>query len=68
MQPRHVTATVAHSKTRNAAEVSRRAHILIVATGVPELIGREDARPGRILPQPPGNPRILDQSKGERHC
>lgn len=37
----HATVTIAHSRTRNLAHVTRQADVLIAAAGVPGLIGQE---------------------------
>jgi methylenetetrahydrofolate dehydrogenase (NADP+)/methenyltetrahydrofolate cyclohydrolase len=43
------TVTLCHSRTRDLADVTRRADILIVATGVPKMIGQEMVRPGAVV-------------------
>jgi methylenetetrahydrofolate dehydrogenase (NADP+)/methenyltetrahydrofolate cyclohydrolase len=43
------TVTVCHVKTRNLAEHTRRADILVVAAGKPGLIGPDDIKPGAVL-------------------
>jgi methylenetetrahydrofolate dehydrogenase (NADP+)/methenyltetrahydrofolate cyclohydrolase len=43
------TVTVCHSRTRNLADVTNRADILIVATGVPKMIGPGMVRPGAVV-------------------
>ncbi len=43
------TVTLAHSKTRHAAEIARRADILIAAVGRPRLIGAEWIKSGAIV-------------------
>lgn len=43
------TVTICHSRTRNLAEVCRRADILIVAVGVPGLVTREQIKPGSVV-------------------
>jgi methylenetetrahydrofolate dehydrogenase (NADP+) / methenyltetrahydrofolate cyclohydrolase len=45
----HATVTVCHSRTRDLAEVCRRAEILIAAAGRPHLIGAEMVRPGATV-------------------
>ncbi|MGY1812217.1 bifunctional methylenetetrahydrofolate dehydrogenase/methenyltetrahydrofolate cyclohydrolase FolD [Blastococcus sp. SYSU D00820] len=42
---RNATVTVAHSRTRDLAEVTRRADVLVVAAGIPGLIGPEAVKP-----------------------
>jgi methylenetetrahydrofolate dehydrogenase (NADP+)/methenyltetrahydrofolate cyclohydrolase len=46
---RDATVTTAHSRTRNLAAVTRRADILVVAAGVPGLIGAEHVAPGAVV-------------------
>ena len=43
------TVTVCHSRTRDLAEVCRRAEILVAAAGRPRLIGAEMIRPGATV-------------------
>jgi methylenetetrahydrofolate dehydrogenase (NADP+)/methenyltetrahydrofolate cyclohydrolase len=45
----NATVTVAHSKTRNLAEVCRSADILIAALGKPRFITAEHVRPGAAV-------------------
>ena len=45
----NATVTVAHSKTRNLQEVTRRADILIVAVGKPRMITREYVKQGAVV-------------------
>ncbi|MGH7555553.1 MAG: bifunctional 5,10-methylenetetrahydrofolate dehydrogenase/5,10-methenyltetrahydrofolate cyclohydrolase [Longimicrobiales bacterium] len=45
----NATVTVAHSRTRNLAEVTRTADILIAAVGRPELIKRDMVKPGVVV-------------------
>ncbi len=44
-----VTPTFAHSKTKNLAELTRSADILIAAVGVPRLVGKEMVKPGSTV-------------------
>jgi len=46
---RDATVTVAHSRTRDLAEVTRTADVLVVAAGRPGLIGAEHVRPGATV-------------------
>jgi methylenetetrahydrofolate dehydrogenase (NADP+)/methenyltetrahydrofolate cyclohydrolase len=46
---RHATVTTAHSRTRDLAAVTRRADILVVAAGVPGLIGADHVKPGAVV-------------------
>lgn len=43
------TVTVAHSRTRNLAEVTRRADIIIAAIGRPHFLGAEHIREGAVV-------------------
>lgn len=43
------TVTVAHSRTRNLADVTRRANILVAAAGIPGLITAGHVRPGAAV-------------------
>ena len=43
------TVTIAHSRTRDLAEVCRRADILVAAVGRPQMIGAEHVRPGATV-------------------
>ena len=46
---RHATVTVCHSRTRDLAEVTREADVLIAAAGVPHLLGPDHIRPGAAV-------------------
>ena len=43
------TVTVCHSKTRNLAEITRQADILIVAIGQPQFITADMVKPGAVV-------------------
>ncbi|GET13198.1 bifunctional methylenetetrahydrofolate dehydrogenase/methenyltetrahydrofolate cyclohydrolase FolD [Ligilactobacillus agilis] len=43
------TVTVAHSKTKDLRAVTKRADILVVATGRPEMITSADIKPGAVV-------------------
>ena len=43
------TVTIAHSRTRNLPEVTRRADLLVAAVGRPELVRADWIRPGAIV-------------------
>jgi methylenetetrahydrofolate dehydrogenase (NADP+)/methenyltetrahydrofolate cyclohydrolase len=43
------TVTIAHSRTRSLADVTRNADILIAAAGVQQLIGAEHVKDGAIV-------------------
>lgn len=46
---RNATVTVCHSRTRDLAEVCRRADVLVAAVGVPRLIGGDAVKPGATV-------------------
>lgn len=46
---RHCTVTIAHSRTRDLAEVCRTADILCVAVGRPELVRGDWIKPGAVV-------------------
>jgi methylenetetrahydrofolate dehydrogenase (NADP+)/methenyltetrahydrofolate cyclohydrolase len=46
---RDATVTVAHSRSRDLARITRQADVLVVAAGVPHLIGAEHVRPGAAV-------------------
>jgi methylenetetrahydrofolate dehydrogenase (NADP+)/methenyltetrahydrofolate cyclohydrolase len=46
---RHATVTTCHSRTRDVAAVCRRADVLVVAAGIPGLIGAEAVKPGATV-------------------
>ena len=41
--------TTCHSRTRDLAEVCRRADVLVVAAGIPGLIGADAVKPGATV-------------------
>jgi methylenetetrahydrofolate dehydrogenase (NADP+)/methenyltetrahydrofolate cyclohydrolase len=45
----NATVTMAHSRTRDLAAVTRRADILIAAVGVPRLIGADHVKDGAVV-------------------
>ncbi len=45
----NATVTVCHSRTRDLAEVCRRADVLVAAVGVPRLLGGEAIKPGAVV-------------------
>jgi methylenetetrahydrofolate dehydrogenase (NADP+)/methenyltetrahydrofolate cyclohydrolase len=49
LQAADATVTMAHSRTRQLAEVTRRADLLVVAAGRPRLIGADHVRPGAVV-------------------
>jgi methylenetetrahydrofolate dehydrogenase (NADP+) / methenyltetrahydrofolate cyclohydrolase len=46
---RNATVTICHSRTRDLASACRRADVLVVAAGVPGLIGADAIRPGATV-------------------
>jgi methylenetetrahydrofolate dehydrogenase (NADP+) / methenyltetrahydrofolate cyclohydrolase len=46
---RNATVTICHSRTRDLAEVCRRADVLVVAAGIPGLVGTDAVRPGATV-------------------
>ena len=46
---RHATVTVCHTRTRNLADVTRRAEILFAAVGRPEIIRADMVREGAVV-------------------
>jgi methylenetetrahydrofolate dehydrogenase (NADP+)/methenyltetrahydrofolate cyclohydrolase len=56
------TVTMCHSRTRDLGDVTRRADILIVAAGRPEMITAEMVKPGAVVVDV-GMNRIPDASK-----
>jgi methylenetetrahydrofolate dehydrogenase (NADP+)/methenyltetrahydrofolate cyclohydrolase len=45
----HATVTICHSRTRSLADVCRRADVLVVAAGIPGLIGPDAVKPGATV-------------------
>lgn len=45
----NATVTIAHSKTPNLKELTRRFDVVIAAAGQPRFLGRDDFRPGAIV-------------------
>lgn len=43
------TVTIAHSRTKNLSEITRRADILVVAVGNPKLIQADDVKEGAVV-------------------
>ena len=46
---RDATVTIAHSKTKNLAELTRSADIVVAAVGRVKMLGREHIKPGAIV-------------------
>ena len=49
LQAANATVTVAHSRTRDLAALTRQAEILVVAAGRPEMLGAEHVSPGTVV-------------------
>jgi methylenetetrahydrofolate dehydrogenase (NADP+) / methenyltetrahydrofolate cyclohydrolase len=45
----NATVTVCHSRTRDLAEVCRRADVLVVAAGIPGIVGADGVKPGATV-------------------
>jgi methylenetetrahydrofolate dehydrogenase (NADP+)/methenyltetrahydrofolate cyclohydrolase len=45
----HATVTVCHSRTRDLAEVCRRADVLVAAVGRPQMVGPDWVKPGATV-------------------
>jgi methylenetetrahydrofolate dehydrogenase (NADP+)/methenyltetrahydrofolate cyclohydrolase len=45
----HASVTICHSRTRDLAEVCRRADVLVAAVGVPRLVKRDWVKPGAAV-------------------
>jgi methylenetetrahydrofolate dehydrogenase (NADP+)/methenyltetrahydrofolate cyclohydrolase len=60
----HCTVTIAHSRTRNLAEVVRRADILVAAVGRPQMIRGDWIKPGATVIDV-GINRVPAPEKGE---
>jgi methylenetetrahydrofolate dehydrogenase (NADP+)/methenyltetrahydrofolate cyclohydrolase len=45
----NATVTVCHSRTKNLAEVARRAEVLVVAAGRPQMVGAEYVKEGAVV-------------------
>jgi len=49
LQAADATVSVAHSRTRDLAELTRQAEVLVVAAGRPRMIGADHVRPGAVV-------------------
>ena len=67
--PGNCTVTLAHSKTKNLAEITKKADILIAALGKPEFITNEMVKDGAVVIDV-GTTRVEDSSRerGWRLC
>ena len=45
----NATVTICHSRTRDLAEVCRRADVLVVADGIPGIVGADAVKPGATV-------------------
>jgi len=61
---RNCTVTIAHSRTRNLAEVARRADVLVAAVGKPELVRGDWIKSGAIVVDV-GINRVAAPDKGD---
>ena len=61
---RNCTVTLAHSRTRDLAEVARRADVLVAAVGRPEMVCGDWIKPGAIVVDV-GINRVAAPEKGE---
>ena len=61
---KHATVTIAHSRTRNLAEIARTADILVVAIGKPEFIDSSYVKEGAIVIDV-GTTRVNGKLKGD---
>lgn len=62
MNPGNATVTIVHSKSKEVAEMCRRADILIVAVGRPEMVTAGMVKPGAIVVDV-GITRVTDDTK-----
>ena len=60
----NATVTICHSRTRNLAEITRSADILIAAIGKPEFVTREMVKPGAVVIDV-GINRVADKLLGD---
>lgn len=61
---RHATLTVCHSRTRDLAEVCRRADVLVASVGAPGIVRGEHVKPGAVVIDV-GINRITDPAQAE---
>ncbi len=61
----HATVTWCHSRTRDLAQVTRQAEVLVVAAGKQSLIGAEHVAPGAVVVDV-GMHRVTDAAEVER--
>lgn len=65
--PGNSTVTLCHSKTKNLAEITRQADILIVALGKPGFVTADMVKPGAVVVDV-GITRVEDASKKSGFC
>jgi methylenetetrahydrofolate dehydrogenase (NADP+) / methenyltetrahydrofolate cyclohydrolase len=61
-QPGNCTVTICHSATKNLADITRQADILIAAIGRPEFITADMVKPGAVIIDV-GTTRVADETK-----
>ncbi|NEO19066.1 MULTISPECIES: bifunctional methylenetetrahydrofolate dehydrogenase/methenyltetrahydrofolate cyclohydrolase FolD [unclassified Moorena] len=61
----NATVTIAHSRTQDLGELTRRADILVAAVGKPQLITRDMVKPGAVVIDV-GINRVSDQQEKSR--
>jgi methylenetetrahydrofolate dehydrogenase (NADP+)/methenyltetrahydrofolate cyclohydrolase len=61
----NATVTICHSKTRNLAEVSRRADILVAAIGKTAMVGGDWVKPGAVVLDV-GTNKVSDRAEVQR--
>lgn len=62
LEPGNCTVTLCHSRTRNLAEITRTADILVAALGRPEFVTADMVKPGAVVIDV-GTTRVEDASK-----
>jgi methylenetetrahydrofolate dehydrogenase (NADP+) / methenyltetrahydrofolate cyclohydrolase len=60
----HATVTICHSRTKNLGEVTRRADILVAATGQPKMITGDMVKPGAVVIDV-GTSKVNDKLTGD---
>ncbi len=60
----NATVTLTHTGTKNLPELLRAADVIVAASGVPELIKKDDVKPGAVVFDV-GVSRITDESTGK---
>lgn len=62
LEPGNCTVTLCHSRTRNLAEITRTADILVAALGRPEFVTADMVKPGAVVIDV-GTTRVVDANK-----